>query len=56
MPLLPEATFMPFRDIIISDRLVMPYNILVGDDKVYICNCKKEWTNSPVALKSNLSE
>ena len=25
-----EATFLPFRDVIISDGLVMPYNILVG--------------------------
>lgn len=31
MPLMLEATFMPFRDVIISDGLVMPYNILVGD-------------------------
>ena len=30
MPLMLEATFMPFRDVIISDGLVMPYNILVG--------------------------
>ena len=30
MPLMVEATFMPFRDVIISDGLVMPYNILVG--------------------------
>ena len=29
MPLIIEATFMPFRDVIISDGLVMPYNILV---------------------------
>ena len=25
-----EATFMPFKDVIISDGLVIPYNILVG--------------------------
>lgn len=30
MPLLIEATFMPFRDVIISDGLVMPYNIVIG--------------------------
>ena len=30
MPLLMEATFMPFRDVIISDGLVMPYNIVIG--------------------------
>lgn len=30
MPLILEATFMPFRDVIISDGLVIPYNIYVG--------------------------
>ena len=30
MPLMLEATFMPFKDVIISDGLVIPYNILVG--------------------------
>ena len=30
MPLMLEATFMPFRDVIISDGLVIPYNIFVG--------------------------
>ena len=30
MPLMIDATFMPFQDVIISDGLVMPYNILVG--------------------------
>ena len=30
MPLMFEVAFMPFRDMIISDRLIMPYNILVG--------------------------
>ena len=30
MPLIVEATFMPFRDVIISDGLVMPYNVIVG--------------------------
>ncbi len=30
MPLMLEATYMPFRDTIISDGLVMSYNILVG--------------------------
>ena len=31
MPLLIEATFMPFRDVIISDGLVMPYFVIVGN-------------------------
>ena len=30
MPLILEATFMPFRDVIISDGLVIPYNIIIG--------------------------
>lgn len=30
MPLLMEATFIPFRDVIISDGLVIPYNIVIG--------------------------
>ena len=30
MPLLLEATFMPFRDVIISYGLVIPYNVIVG--------------------------
>ena len=30
MPLIVEATFMPFRDVIISDGLVMSYNIIIG--------------------------
>jgi hypothetical protein len=30
MPLMLEATFMPFKDVIISDGLVMPYNIVIG--------------------------
>ena len=30
MPIIIEAAFMPFRDVIISDGLIIPYNILVG--------------------------
>lgn len=30
MPLIVEATFIPFRDVIISDGLVIPYNIMLG--------------------------
>ena len=30
LPLIVGATFMPFRDVIISDGLVMPYNVIVG--------------------------
>lgn len=34
MPLLIEATFMPFRDVIISDGLVIPYNVVIGKNMV----------------------
>lgn len=30
LPLLIEATFMPFRNVIISDGLVLPYRIMIG--------------------------
>jgi len=30
LPLMIEATLMPFRDVIITDGLIMPYNILIG--------------------------
>jgi hypothetical protein len=30
MPLMMEATFMPFKDVIISEGLVLPYNIVIG--------------------------
>ena len=30
MPLLMEATFIPFRDVIISDGLVILYNVVIG--------------------------
>lgn len=49
MPLMIEATFMPFRDVIISDGLVMPYNILIGSNmkrelKIIYLNAKKNGT------------
>lgn len=30
LPIMVQATFMPFRDVIISDGLVMPYNLVIG--------------------------
>lgn len=30
LPLILEATLMPFKDVIISDGLVIPYNIVIG--------------------------
>jgi len=30
MPIAMNATFIPFKDVIISDGLVMPYNVIIG--------------------------
>lgn len=30
MPVLIETTFIPFRDVIISDGLIIPYNVIMG--------------------------
>ena len=30
MPLMVEATLMPYRNIIITDGLIMPYNLMIG--------------------------
>ena len=30
MPLMVEATLMPFRDVIITDGLIMPYRLVLG--------------------------
>ncbi|MGF7144126.1 hypothetical protein HNQ56_002557 [Anaerotaenia torta] len=30
LPIMMEATFIPFKDTIISDGLVMPYNVVIG--------------------------
>lgn len=32
LPLLAEATLLPFRDVIITDGLIMPYNIVIGSN------------------------
>ena len=47
MPLIIEATFMPFRDVIISDGLIMPYNIFVGG------GMKKMFKDIYMAAKKN---
>lgn len=49
MPLMMEATFIPFRDVIISDGLVMTYNIVIGKNmarqfKDIYMNAKKNGT------------
>lgn len=49
LPLLIEATFIPFRDVIISDGLVMPYNIsmernMAAQFKDIYMNAKKSGT------------
>ena len=54
MPLLVEATFIPFRDVIISDGLVMPYKTMMGSSIKQMCkdiyDCKEYWSDSSVAL------
>ena len=47
MPLLMEATFIPFRDVIISDGLVMPYNIVIGK------NMAKQFKNVYMSAKKS---
>lgn len=47
MPLMLEATFIPFRDVIISDGLVLPYNILIGS------NMKKQFKDIYMSAKKN---
>lgn len=47
MPLLMEATFIPFRDVIISDGLVMPYNIVIGT------NMAKQFKDTYMNAKKN---
>lgn len=32
MPLMIDATLLPFRDVIITDGLIMPYNIMIGSN------------------------
>ena len=32
LPLLVEATLLPFRDVIITDGLIMPYNMVIGSN------------------------
>jgi hypothetical protein len=54
LPLMLEAIFMPFKDVIISDGLFTPYNIMIGNNmartlkKVYMVAksleyCKKHY-------------
>lgn len=47
MPVMLEATFIPFRDVIISDGLVMPYNIIIGS------NMKKQFKDIYMDAKKN---
>lgn len=37
MPLMVEATFIPFRDVIISDGLVRPYSVMLGSGIKRMC-------------------
>lgn len=47
MPLLMEATFIPFRDKIISDGLVVPYNVIIG------ANMAKQFKDVYIEAKEN---
>ena len=47
MPLLAEATFIPFRDVIISDGLVVPYRVIIGG------NMKREYKDVYMAAKKS---
>ena len=47
LPLILEATFIPFRNVIISDGLVLPYNILIGS------NMKKQFKDIYMTAKKN---
>ncbi|MDD3137596.1 MAG: hypothetical protein PHX08_01310 [Lachnospiraceae bacterium] len=49
MPLMVEATLMPFRNLIITDGLIMPYNLMIGGNvtrtfKDVYMNAKKAGT------------
>ncbi|MFQ8662909.1 MAG: hypothetical protein ACLR9S_04895 [Lachnospiraceae bacterium] len=47
LPLFMKATFISFRDVIISDGLVIPYNIAIGT------NMKKQFQNVYMNAKKN---
>lgn len=47
LPLFMKATFIPFRDVIISDGLVIPYNIPIGT------NMKKQFQDVYMNAKKN---
>lgn len=46
-PLMVQATLMPFRDVIITDGLIMPYNIYIGG------NMKRMFKDVYMAAKKN---
>lgn len=47
MPLMVEATLMPFGDVIITDGLIMPYNLYIGG------NMKKMFKDLYMSAKKN---
>ena len=60
MPLMVEATLMPFKDVIITDGLIMPYNLVIGSNmtksfKDTYLTAKRAGTIRKT-LKGNLSE
>lgn len=47
MPLMVEATLIPFRDMIITDGLIMPYNLMIGG------NMKRQFKEVYMTAKRN---
>ncbi|HKM22406.1 MAG TPA: hypothetical protein VJZ01_10240 [Lachnospiraceae bacterium] len=47
VPLMVEAILMPFRDVIITDGLIMPYNLMIGR------NMKREFKEVYLTAKRN---
>lgn len=47
MPLMVEATLMPFRNMIITDGLIMPYNLMIGG------NMKQQFKGVYMTAKRN---
>lgn len=61
MPLMMEATFIPFRNVIISDSIVMPYMISIGNNmkkqfKDIYMNAKKQGTLIKSLEQGNVEE
>ena len=55
MLLVVEATIMPFKDVIITDGLIMPFHVLIGKNMARrfkdVYGCQKERKDSKMSLK-----